>query len=65
MIHCHDLRTGNIILVNNRLRRVATINNSNTLTDHSSVGVESITNEGPDHYSVENIGPVPITDDIL
>jgi hypothetical protein len=65
MIPCHELRTGNIILVNNRLRKVSTITNSHSLADHSSVGVESITNGEPDNYPVENIDPVVLTDLIL
>jgi len=65
MIPCHDLRTGNIILVNNRLRKVFAIVNSNMLSDHSSVGVESITNGESDNYPVENINPVLLTDAVL
>ena len=65
MIPCHDLRTGNIILVNNRLRKVVSISNSYTLTDHSTVGVESITNEEPETYAVQHIEPVLLTGAIL
>ncbi|HYO22360.1 MAG TPA: hypothetical protein VER36_08125 [Flavisolibacter sp.] len=65
MIPCHDLRTGNIILVNNRLRKVSTITNSNTLTDRSSIEVESVTDEASEVYPVESIDPVPLTDAIL
>src|SRR5688572_8598432 len=65
MIPCHDLRTGNIILVNNQMRKVSAISNSNTLTDRSSVGIESITNEETETYSVEDINPVLVTDAIL
>lgn len=65
MIPCHDLRTGNIILVNNQLRKVSTITNSRSLVDHSSVGVDRITDDGTDNYPVENIDPVRLTDAIL
>jgi len=65
MIPCHDLRTGNIIQVNNRLRKVSAITNSRSLVDHSFVGVASMINDGTDNYPVENIDPVPLTDGIL
>jgi hypothetical protein len=65
MIPCHDLRTGNIILVNNRLRKVSTISNSSSLADHSSVGVESITSEENENYAVEDIQPVPMSEAVL
>jgi len=65
MIPCPDLRTGNIILVDNCMRRFFVIVNSNTLTDRSSVGVEGIRNGEGETIPVENIHPVPLTDAIL
>jgi len=65
MIPCHDLRTGNIILVNDRLRRVTMISNSHTLTDQSLVGVESITNEENESYPVQDVQPVPMSEAVL
>ena len=65
MIACHDLRTGNIILVNNSLRKVTMISNSETLTDQSLVGVESIGYERKEHYPVQVVQPVPMSDAIL
>jgi hypothetical protein len=65
MIACHDLRTGNIILVNNRLRKVTMISNSETLTDQSVVGVESINDKGKENYPVEDLQPVPMSEAIL
>jgi translation elongation factor P/translation initiation factor 5A len=65
MIPCHDLRTGNIILVNNRLRKVTMISNSHTLTDQSLVGVESINYEENENYPVEDIQPVPMSEAVL
>ena len=47
------------------MRRISAITNSNTITDHSSVGVESITNGEEETFPVENIHPVPLTDAIL
>ena len=61
MINCHQLRIGNIILVNNRMRKVSAI----SLNNQSSVSVESITNEEPETCSVEDIHPLLITDSIL
>ncbi len=65
MIPCHDLRTGNIILVNNRLRRVTMISNSQTLTDQSKVGVESNTYDENESYPVADIQPVPMSAAVL
>ena len=65
MIACHELRTGNIIVVNNRLRKVSMISNSETLTDYSIVGVESITSKENEKYQVEDIQPVPLNEAIL
>ena len=65
MIACHDLRTGNIVLVNNRLRRIVMISNSETLTDQSMVAVESTNNEGNETYSFQDIQPVPMNEAIL
>jgi hypothetical protein len=65
MIACHELRTGNIILVNNRLRRVTMIGNSHTLTDQSLVGVESITNEENENFPIADIQPVPMSEAVL
>ncbi len=65
MIPCHALRTGNIILVNNRLRRVTMISNSRTLTDQPLVGVESINYDENENYPVEDIQPVPMSEAVL
>jgi len=65
MIPCYDLRTGNIILVNNRLRKVTLINNNHTLSDRSLVGVESTNKEENEKYAVEDIQPVPMSEAIL
>jgi translation elongation factor P/translation initiation factor 5A len=65
MIPCHDLRTGNIVLVNNRLRKVNMISNSETLTDQSLVGVQSIGYTENENYPVEEIQPVPMSTAIL
>lgn len=65
MIPCHDLRTGNIVLVNNRLRKVTMIRNSQTLTDQSMVGVESLSNEENENYPVDDIQPVPMNEALL
>jgi hypothetical protein len=65
MIPCHDLRTGNIILVNNRLRKVNMISNSETLTDQSLVGVESIGYQENENYPVHDIQAVPMSEAVL
>ncbi|MFL5742147.1 MAG: hypothetical protein ACJ75B_18130 [Flavisolibacter sp.] len=65
MIPCHDLRTGNFILVNNRMRKISAISNGNTNNLPSLVGVESITNAEAEEFSTENIDPVLLTDAIL
>lgn len=65
MIPCHDLRTGNIVLVNNRLRKVTMISNSQTMTDQSVVGVESITYNEVETYPAQDIHPVPMSEAIL
>ena len=65
MIPCHDLRTGNIILVNRRLRKVTMISNSQTLTDQSLVGVENNNYDENENYSVEDIQPVPLNEAVL
>lgn len=65
MISCHELRTGNIILVNNRLRKVMMISNSQSLTDRSMVGVESIDDAENENYTAEEIEPVPMSEAIL
>ncbi|HUC80364.1 MAG TPA: hypothetical protein VMR70_05575 [Flavisolibacter sp.] len=65
MIPCHDLRTGNIILVNNRLRRVNMISNSHTLTDQSLVGVESPGSAEVESFPAAAVQPVPMSVAIL
>lgn len=65
MIPCHDLRIGNIILVNNRLRKVTMISNGHTLTDLSLVGVESINYDKNESYPAEDIQPVPMSEAVL
>jgi hypothetical protein len=65
MIACNDLRTGNIILVNNCLRRVNSISNSQTLTDQALVGVESANYEEKEHYPEADIQPVLMSEAIL
>ncbi|RYF81441.1 MAG: hypothetical protein EON98_12375, partial [Chitinophagaceae bacterium] len=65
MIPCHELRTGNIILVNNRLRRVSMICNSRTLTDQPLVGVEGLQQEVHENYPAGEIQPVPLSDNVL
>lgn len=65
MVFTNELRTGNIVLVNNRLRKVNMISNSETLTDQSLVGVEGINHEGNEDYSLEDIHPVPMSKAVL
>jgi len=65
MIPCYELRTGNIILVNNRLRRVNMISNSETLTDQSLVGVESAGYQENENYPVQDIQPVLMSEAVL
>ena len=47
------------------MRKVSAISNCNSHTCHSSVAVESMTNEDAEIYSVENIQPLLVTDSIL
>jgi hypothetical protein len=65
MIPCHDLRTGNYLLVNNLRRKVVTISNSNALPDLSWVGVESTTHGTEDVFPVDAVYPVALSDAIL
>ena len=65
MIACQDLRTGNIVLVNNRLRKISMISSKQTLAGNSEVGVESTGNDESMSYPVEDILPVPLNEAIL
>ncbi|RYG51505.1 MAG: hypothetical protein EOO01_08395 [Chitinophagaceae bacterium] len=65
MIPCYELRTGNIVLVNNRLRRINMISNSETLTDQSLVGVESTGYQDNEAYPVQDVQPVPMSEAVL
>ena len=65
MISCQELRTGNFILVNDRLRKVTFISNNHTSANQSLVGVEDANHEDNEKYTVEDIQPVPMSEAIL
>jgi len=61
MISCYELRIGNYVLVNEFLEEVSII----TPTTVSTVEVEKISEPIVSEHSLENIQPVPLTDDVL
>lgn len=65
MISCSDLRIGNVIMANNRLRKVTMINNDQTLTRQSVIGLENMNNDENNSQAAEQIQPVPLNEAIL
>lgn len=60
MISCYELRIGNYVLVDESLQRIAAINR----TTASTLEAEE-NNENVSEHNLDNIEPVPLTDDII
>ena len=61
MISCYELRIGNYVLVDSNLQRISAINRTTASTLAGDENDEGIVSE----HSLDNIGPVPLTDDII
>jgi hypothetical protein len=60
MISCYELRIGNYVLVDESLQRIAAINRTTAST------LEAEENNGNvSEHNLDNIEPVPLTDDII
>jgi hypothetical protein len=61
MISCYELRIGNYVLVDENLQGISIITTSSVSTVDLEDDNEGVVSE----HSLENIQPVPLTDDIL
>ena len=61
MISCHELRLGNRVLVNENIQQVSVI----TGTTVFAINPEESGEEAASEYSLENVQPVPLTDEVL
>lgn len=61
MISCYELRLGNHVLLNGNLQRVTKI----TSTTISTINVEENNGRTDSEYSVDQIDPVPMTNEVL
>jgi len=61
MISCHELRLGNRVLVNENIQQVSVI----TGTTVFAINPEESGEQAASEYSLENVQPVPLTDEVL
>src|SRR6476619_1266890 len=61
MISCYELRIGNYVLVDENLQQVSGVNR----TIVSTLAVEDNNEQVVSEHTLENIQPIPLTDDIL
>lgn len=66
MIHCHELRLGNYILVDKKLRKVTFINNDKSFADVPNVGFEiDNTSTAFESCSSDRLEAAPVTNEVL
>src|SRR4029078_1993059 len=61
MISCYELRIGNYVLVDENLQEVSVISRRTIF----AIGAEEGKEQPATEYNLENIQPVPLTDDIF
>ena len=60
MISCYELRIGNYVLVDESFQRIAAINRTTASTLEAEENSETVS-----EHNLDNIEPVPLTDDII
>lgn len=65
MISCYELRIGNYVLAQNRLRRIALLNNKASLPNQLPVALQDDPAENGTRQNFDTIDPVPMSDAVL